>query len=239
MSGEQAVLRKPLFGSRLNMSHPLSRGLVGCWLLNETGGVQAMDLSPYGNHGLLAGFDSPPKRAFNGLAFDGIDDYIDCGNDESLDITDEITIELWVYISNQTENYGRILMKEPLNENVQFFINQLAGGFTGEVVFRDYDGSTTKAITIAGLSQDRWTHLVTTYDSVTVKVYADAVEKGSLNYVANRTAGDDLIIGGNKDTSNFKGLINGVRIWNRALSAQDIKNLYLSPHAPMGEPMYL
>ena len=38
------------------------------------------------------------KGEANGsYSFDGVDDYIDCGNDESLDITDEITISAWIY----------------------------------------------------------------------------------------------------------------------------------------------
>ena len=35
-----------------------------------------------------------------GRSFDGTDDYVDCGNDESLDITDAITIEAWFNMSN-------------------------------------------------------------------------------------------------------------------------------------------
>ena len=39
-----ATLKPPL-GSQLNYSHPLSQGLVGCWLMNEGGGKILTDLS--------------------------------------------------------------------------------------------------------------------------------------------------------------------------------------------------
>lgn len=49
---------KPLFGTPLNTSHPLSQGMVGCWLFNEGGGTTVYDsLNKY--HGTLAGSTLP------------------------------------------------------------------------------------------------------------------------------------------------------------------------------------
>jgi len=58
------------------------------------------------NHGTARnGADTTPDGKFKrGGEFDGIDDYVDCGNDESLNITDEITIEAWV----KKEEFARI-----------------------------------------------------------------------------------------------------------------------------------
>lgn len=43
MSGKLG--RKPLLGEQINWSHPLSKGLLGCWLMNETSGGVIYDLS--------------------------------------------------------------------------------------------------------------------------------------------------------------------------------------------------
>jgi hypothetical protein len=44
---------KPPVGSQINFGHPLSKGLVGCWLMNEGGGPTANDLSGNKNKGIL------------------------------------------------------------------------------------------------------------------------------------------------------------------------------------------
>jgi len=46
---------KPVRGIRLNKSHPLARGLVGYWLLNEGSGNKVFDLSGNGKTGTING----------------------------------------------------------------------------------------------------------------------------------------------------------------------------------------
>ncbi|MCK4359450.1 MAG: LamG domain-containing protein [Candidatus Cloacimonetes bacterium] len=83
-------------------------GLVGYWKMDEDswdGTVdEVIDISGYDNHGI----GEPTNGTYNGPTtiaagkydrageFDGIDDYVDCGNDPSLDITDAITVEAWL-----------------------------------------------------------------------------------------------------------------------------------------------
>ena len=65
--------------------------------LQETSGTH-YDSSQYGNDGTpQGGVAQDAAGKINGADdFDGVDDYINCGSDASLDITDEITIEAWV-----------------------------------------------------------------------------------------------------------------------------------------------
>ena len=64
---------------------------------DEGSGTIAKDESGYGNDGIIHGATWTTGISGKALSFDGIDDYIDCGNDASLDIADEITIEAWMY----------------------------------------------------------------------------------------------------------------------------------------------
>ena len=68
----QLLYNRPTFPAQLNMAHPLARGLVGCWLLNEEGGLRAFDSSPYGNHRLVTGALSH----YDGKTFNGVADVI-------------------------------------------------------------------------------------------------------------------------------------------------------------------
>ena len=48
-------IQKPLLGQQINWAHPLSKGLGGCWVMNEGSGGKIYDLSGNGNNGALGG----------------------------------------------------------------------------------------------------------------------------------------------------------------------------------------
>jgi len=84
-----------------------------------------------------------------------------------------------------------------------------------------HDGSTI-------LSPNRWYHIVMTYDGSFLRSYVDGVNDGTLSYTGNiRISGFPLLIGryGNPH-STFRGMIDDVRIYNRALSTTEIQQLY-------------
>lgn len=94
---------------------PISTGLVGYWTMDEDSLLSPntiRDYSPYGNTGTIYGATfatdrhGQPNKA---MSFDGVNDYIDCGNNSSLDITDEITISAWI---KSVDTNAVILIKE-------------------------------------------------------------------------------------------------------------------------------
>jgi len=86
--------------------------LLGWWKLDEGSGVMALDGSGYGNHGTLIR-DPQWVTGHDGdaLEFDGAGTYVDCGNDTTFDITDEITLEAWVNYSQLT-SFPRAISKQ-------------------------------------------------------------------------------------------------------------------------------
>ena len=82
-------------------------GLVARWNFDEGKGNTTADRSENGNDGTLANMGDGSwveGRKRTGLAFDGVDDYVDCGNGSDLDIVDEITIEIWLKTYSILEN---------------------------------------------------------------------------------------------------------------------------------------
>jgi hypothetical protein len=77
--GSSEYTYKPPIGSVINPNHPLSQGLVGCWLFNERTGNRIYDLSK-DNHGNL--LNGPIWNSANNgyLQFDGSNDSIDFGD---------------------------------------------------------------------------------------------------------------------------------------------------------------
>ena len=232
----QHLLNKPPPGAQINLSHPLARGLVCYWLFNEQSGNQAYDLSPYHNHGTLHNFNDPSSkdRSSLGLQFDGSTTYVDCGDDASLNITDEITNEVWLNASTGDANKG-----------IYSWYDGVGGVFM--------QTRTDALLVLAGTDVDygsvsfaisgNWVHCTLVYDGSLsgdanrLKLYANGniqtlTFNPSANIPATISTPGNLIIGNINTLSRFfDGTIDDVRIYNRALSADEIKLSYLEPYA--------
>jgi len=81
--------------------------LVGYWNFEYINSTYVFDNSTYNNHGTFNGANFGESNITTGkygnaLEFDGGDDYVNCGNSGSLDITKEVTIDAWVKLDSLT-----------------------------------------------------------------------------------------------------------------------------------------
>jgi hypothetical protein len=163
--------------------------------------------------------------------FDGTDDYVDCGNDSSLDITDAITIEAWVKSALSVVYY---LFCRGLANNDGYY-SYIRG--TGEIGFKtNQSGSNQTTESSAGtLTADEWQHIIITRDGATGKIYLNGQEisyKIQDSHSDPVTSGRNLYIGqSDTGTARFNGSIDGVKIYNRALSAADV--VHNHTHSPI------
>ncbi len=152
------------------------------------------------------------------LQFDGRNDYVDCGNDPSLDITDEITIAAWVYPFDS----GRI--REFLGKaNPDAYLLSIDNG-TLKYALEGPVGWGWKSTGISVFA-NAWTHVTLTYDGSVIKAYTNGAE-GYSSVAAGSllTTSSNLVIGKSYVgwAGAFKGKIDEVAIYNRALSAEEI-----------------
>ena len=221
---EQILYNRPLPGARLNMAHPLTQGLVGCWLLNENGGVRAMDLSPYGNHGLLTSFATPPKRSFNGLLFDGVDDYVLCTTTEADLAT--FTAEAWFNPSTTVvAQYNLIGHGSSPTDNGWNFAQNGTGLRITFAGVGNYD-STADILSVGKWYQGLMTLLGTTATFYLNGQLINSAATGALavathKYALGATPGGATLFG---------GFIALARVYNRVLNATEIKQLYQDPY---------
>jgi len=184
------------------------------------------DRSRYRNNGVIQG----AKWKGNAFYFDGVNDYVNCGNHESLHITDEITIEVWVNASTNTD-WARIVNKYYhsaqkgwnliiSNDNKFLFEIWSPGGVKKNVK------STTTA------ENTGWHYVVATYNKQYLKIYIDGVQEDSLLWSEpivdnpeNLTIGFDY-----HDGHYLNATIRQVRIYNKALSGEEIKILNIVNH---------
>jgi len=206
----------------------MTRGLVGYWSFDEGSGSTAYDASGNGNDGTLI---NDPKwtagKSGSALQFDGVDDYVDCGNDESLNITDAITIEAWIKwtidpsttsdnwptIVNRANDNGYRLAHSQTATYFEFGVIKASGG---------YIASTTSPV------KDVWYHVVGTYDLSKLRIYVNGKFENDFDLTGSISSNNYHTIIGDRSAldRSFTGSIDEVRIYNRALSAEEIRYHY-------------
>ncbi len=215
----------------------LACGLVGYWSFDgkDMNNGAARDLSGNGNTARLtsiatSSFYAPGKMG-QGFNFDGVDDALDAGNGSGLSPTTAITMSAWI---------------KPVSKGSGTYLNVLEKVSLGYLMYIRPDGivlmylsgvnNWVADITASGknLFDGGWHHLLSTYDGTTQKLYVDNVLVTSTAATGSITpTGSSLTIGGASGTF-YKGLMDDVRVYNRALSASEIAKLYTNGVTTLG-----
>ena len=204
-------------------------GLIAHWKFDEGSGTTAYD-SAGDNDGAIYGAQWIASPIDGALSFDGVGDYVNCSNDISLDFTDAITIGAWV----KRPNFGSDgLIAGKTNGD-----SRVAGyslfSYTDGLEFNFYSGAwpwqrTTPRVTI---SANEWHHVVGTFDGNNAYLYVDGNESASLAYSGTIAAatGYSFHISFWRPglPEYFNGSIDEVVVYNRALSAEEVQQLYQS-----------
>ncbi|MFA5894379.1 MAG: LamG domain-containing protein [Candidatus Shapirobacteria bacterium] len=222
-----------------NSAKGLSDGLVGYWKFEEGVGSTSADSS--GNSRTLtfgSGTSAPSwigGKFGIGTSFGG-NDYI-TGQVIPLG-ADKGTISAWINMSSipavSTEWYS-IIMRNYQEEG--FDIQNDAG--TVVAFFRSAGGSVCSTSYSTSLAANTWYHLIGTTDGKTQKVYINGVLSNTCNVTTGNWTAEASTwgIGTHHATDPghyFKGTIDEVKLYNRALSSTDVKNLYNYAPGPVG-----
>lgn len=231
-------LNKPILGTQLNWSHSLNKGLVGFWLFNEGHGNKVNDLSMNNNTGICTGMADPPTivsgwnpgRTGTTLAFDGVNNYVEINN---MIVENKLTFSGWINL-NKITGTQMIYMdrKQSPDRGLQIYANNAS------LTFLITDVTTTKSTTISGiLTTGGWHHIAWTIDLTNDvgRVYYDGVQLGAdINYatITEFYNVEKVYIGKHLWSGTYwlDGKIDEVRIYNRALSASEIQQLYAEPY---------
>ena len=185
---------------------------------SEMVGNLTIDESSYKNNGSISGADwSYRGKHGSGLSFDGVDDYVIVNSAGSLDILSNFSVSAWIkgkFIAEQ------IILEK--SSEYRMFINhsRLAGGFGV------YGSNETQGTTI--LSNETWHYVVATYDRKELRVYVDGGLDGKSSLNASIPVNNaDIYIGGNSSARFFNGSIDSIVVYNRTLSAIEIRKQFL------------
>ncbi len=204
----------------------ISAGLVAYYPFNGN----ASDESGNGNDGIVNGATlvadrfGNPNRAYS---FDGINDYINCGNDEILNLA-TFSVSYWVN-SDHTPGSGLISNIISKGGNYTSCWDHTTAPKPG-IIFNDgttwhYSNSTSTFI------PDKWYHIVATYNKNSLVVYVNGVSNNTVFAGEDpQTNVDPLCIGSSSTFSGFlRGSIDDLRVYNRALAPSEVTKLYKLP----------
>jgi hypothetical protein len=233
------------FAPDTNTAHAdITTGLVGHWKFDEGSGTSAADSSGNNNTGTLT---NGPMWAVGKVGqaldfLDGANDTVNAGSASAIDDIDiagsGLTASAWIYVKSFSPQ-GTIVGKGNANNSGNWFLF-LDGPAQTLRFLKDYDGATDLSVRtdFPNTYLNAWKHVVMTWDgaasSLGVKFYIDGVEitarysttSGAGNKVSDGS--NSLTIGSNATGTQypFSGTLDEVRIYNRALSASEITDLY-------------
>ncbi|HVE60143.1 MAG TPA: LamG-like jellyroll fold domain-containing protein [Pyrinomonadaceae bacterium] len=205
-------------------------GLVSYW----TGDNHALDVkanndgTPRGGTTYASGF---LNQAFS---LDGVSRYVEVPDSPSLSLTGAMTLEAKIRLNTNTVQQA-IIEKYDVPGVNGYLLRVVNGKLEAAMCNATLAGAQQPAVGATTVSTGEWHHVAAVYDGTTIKIYLDGVLDGSVNSGFAPTNGSaSLKIGARGDDANTRlnGLIDEVRIFNRALSAAEVQSLVTNDSTP-------
>jgi hypothetical protein len=203
--------------------------LVGWWKMEDIGCGRLVDYSGYDNYGTLQGGAAFAEGYLgDALSFDGTDDFVDCGADASLTDVGSVSVAAWIKMnavgrdqkiaSDQDNAKGGYKLGVYSGNNLVEF--EIRTGANAAVLNRSMPGGMI-------LDPDTWYHVTGVYDKGSaIRTYVNGVLDRAMatTDVAGIAAGPLVL--GRESYSNacwWSGLIDDVRVYNKALTADEVQ----------------
>jgi hypothetical protein len=208
--------------------------------LRNSGGIdyvpKAYDLSGNDNDGIQATESNQPVWGATGMTFDGSNDWVDCGNDNSLRANSNITVMMWLRTS-ATNNSDFIARSDTTlskrcwtiyhsTQKLRVQVNATGGTSAADRIIHEHDNA---------INDGEWHHVCFSFSANTLNLYIDTnntnntvIDNGTVSSIydsdVNLTIGARLA---NSLPSQFSDAdINDIRIYNTALTATEIAAIY-------------
>lgn len=208
----------------------LINGLLGCWEFDEILGTTVEDKLELNEGAIHNGVTIGQTGIIdNAYSYDGVDDYFKVGYDASL-APDNFSVSCWVNPDTYTGSLEGVLISAGGN------------GWTHGYRFNRYETlvqfhwgtgtAASKTLSLGNLEIGTWSHLVAVYDGTTVSVYFEGEfitsSTNAFGYDPDHPHWDHFFVGRGGGLNNFHGKVDQIGVWNRALTAGEITELYNS-----------
>ncbi|MCX9024919.1 MAG: PGF-CTERM sorting domain-containing protein [Candidatus Methanoperedens sp.] len=206
-------------------------GLVAEWHFDGS----AQDTSGSGNNGTINGATFVQGISGQALSFNGVDNMVVVPHSPSLSL-EKYTLEAWIK-KDQNRGSETILIKRYGPSWMDNYGLSISPNGTVGASFYSPDIWTWFGLeSVRNISAGNWYHIAATYDRTALKIYINGVLDNSVNtqytpyqnnqqlVIGRACVGDPCVF--SPSSPSFNGIIDEVRIYNRALSASEIQAEY-------------
>lgn len=162
------------------------------------------------------------------FSFDASNDYATVPHNNNINLVNNVTLETWL---KYTTTSNTVLIEKSNNNDhyqLQIFSNvQGSPGISGQLVFMLQPNSNNWVVSGMVTNDGNWHHVVGTYDRAvsTAKIYVNGILRNTNSSILNGPTSNTqpLLIGSRSGTAGFGGSISNIKIYNRTLTEQEIK----------------
>ena len=196
---------------------PKERGLVLHYTFDEGSGTVLKDRSGNGNDAVITNAKFVKAGKGYALEFNGKDSVATAAVSDRLKaIKDAVTVEAWINPMSAPKGEPGIIGEGPNITGTYGFTLYSA---TPRVYFYVRSGDNSRA---SPVPIRKWTHVVGTFDGARVQLFINGKPASSLSSKHGEVSHGMFLVMGQSGTSYYHGLIDDVRIYDRALSPKEI-----------------
>jgi type II secretory pathway pseudopilin PulG len=220
---------------------PFASGLVGYWNFDEPSGTTAYDLSGWGNNGTMYSSSTQAYlettvgcKSLGCASLDGVDDYINAGAGNSLNVTGDLTIGAWIKVGAASANSSVAVVHRFAGgcSSTGGYCGYRFGADAGGNAVLGYGNSGGSYVSVPkyGLSlAGAWNHIYFVKGGSSVVLYLNGqpIQETAISNGITGSLNASVYIGYNGWNGYwFGGQLDDLRIYNRALSAAEIQAIY-------------
>lgn len=214
---------------KTNACYPFPSGMVGWWPANNN----TIDLISANNGVLQNGATYGTGKVSQAFFLDGVDDYAEIPHSTTLQPT-QITVMVWMKGTmtqpGQADNLVLLAEKNHAQSGTQTGWALQANTTTGRVYFAYGNGSSFPEVSsTTSILDDNW-HLITAMlNATTLSMYVDGAIQNTQAYTGTPQGNNGSVSIGKwleGNSRKFKGNIDELNIFNRALSATEIQDIF-------------
>lgn len=231
------IVKPSVASSVIDRTHPIGKSILGAWLFNEGGGLKACDIGGLKNHGVLTnGPTWTTGRGGRGIQFDGTDSNVVTTHKDQYNVgTGDYSFAVWYKTPGKTGTAQPEVIgtKDNAATGTGILMYCMSDGGDDPGKIRFYSGGSLYAMSTGRVDDNKWHHFVGIRKNGVLWIYVDGLANGSQAYTGTPDVStNDFWIFGSYPGGAYPavGVIDSAIFFKRALSAAEIRSLYVDPY---------
>ena len=209
-------------------------GVVARYEFDEGSGNVLRDRSGGGNDGAVSGAEWLKIDGGHALKFDGVDDVVDCGAGQGLDISGDGSIVCWVQLDSHKDQ--TIVQKgdKGFDKLNNYYLYVYSGTLRAGVGNGEMNANVGMPVGI--LKLNAWHHVAATWDRSSIRLFVDGVVEARSSALRPKPNKGRLWLGGKTVGGGcFGGRMSRAAIYSRALTPEEVFARYKGRATAMGK----